>query len=372
MGRWSEYPVNLAPKADDEIMILDKNKNSNRRITLQTLIKLLDSFLVEVDAALKTEGMAADAKIVGEKFEEVTVNDTRLEKKIDEVSKNIGGSLNIDDVRNAVNEYLEENPDMVTPDNIVLFEEDENNQAFTIDTLMAEVLKRLELKAVDEQTLGLYMGEKLINSVKLEEFKVSEIICTGLTIVPSHTTAYGKATLELIATATPQDCTQKVRWFTTDELLATVSDGTVSTTGKKGTVTIYAVCGNYRAECEIEITAYVYPELNFQIGQVLESTGAAYTRTEDPQNMRIASDYIKTPIDTKITMNAGNNYLYQLYKYKDDKLASWTTWINCAGIIEITASECSGVVLKIRKSNYGEWTESEITAFSQTVTVESA
>lgn len=230
----------------------------------------------------------------------------------------------------------------------------------------------MELKAVDDQTLGLYINSRLINSVKLEEFKTFDVICTGITITPTHVTKYGKTEIELIAEVTPNGCTQKVRWFTTDEKMATVSDGTVSTTGKRGSVTIYAVCGNYRAECLVEIEAYVYPEVIFQIGLISETVGSTYARTDDTQKMRISSDYIKTPVDTIVTMTGGNNYFYQLYKYHDDKLISFGTWKNCTGTIQISAVECSGVAIKIRKSNYETWTEDENTAFAETVKIESA
>lgn len=326
----------------------------------------------EADSALTTEGGFADAKTVGRKFTETTANMGKLEQQIGELSKGgTGGTASPSEVKKIVDKYLKENPKNFLPDNIVLVEESDD-EIMTADAIMGEILDKLELKTVNDQTLGLYIGTKLISSVKLEEFKTSEIICTGITLDPSNTTAYGKATIEVIATATPQDCTQKIRWFTTDADLATVSDGTVITTGKKGEVTIYAICGNYRAECKIVITAYVYPEFNFQIGQVLETVGAVYSRTADSQESRIASDYIKTPVDTTVALAAGGGFFYQLYKYKNDKLDSFSSWIKCEGTIEIASEEFSGFAIKIRKNNYGKWTSDDITAFTKTVTIESA
>lgn len=295
-----------------------------------------------------------------------------LKEKVEELSGKVGNSLTEEEVSEAVNTYLKENTPSLIPDNVVLFEENDEEETITPEKIIEAVIEKMELKAVDEQTLGLYINSRLINSVKLEEFKTFDVICTGLTITPSHVTKYGKTEIELIAEATPSDCTQKVRWFTTDEKIATVSSGTVLTTGKKGTVTIYAVCGNYRAECLIEIGAYVYPKVIFQIGEICETVGAAYERTEDAKKMRISSDYIETPIDTIITMTGGNNYLYQLYKYHDDKLVSYTTWNSCTGTIKISADECSGVAIKIREVNYKTWTEDDVTAFTGTVKIESA
>ncbi len=295
-----------------------------------------------------------------------------LKEKVEELSGKVGNSLTEEEVSEAVNTYLKENIPSLIPDNVVLFEEDDEEETITPEKIIEAVIEKMELKAVDDQTLGLYINSRLINSVKLEEFKTFDVICTGITITPTHVTKYGKTEIELIAEATPSDCTQKVRWFTTDEKMATVSDGTVSTTGKQGTVTIYAVCGNYRAECLIEIEAYVYPEVVFQIGEISETVGSAYARTVDAKKMRISSDYIKTPVDTIITMTGGSSYFYQLYKYYDDKLISFTAWNNCTGTIQISAEECSGVAIKIRKSNYGTWTDDETTAFAGTVKIEGA
>lgn len=325
----------------------------------------------EADSTLTSAGGFADAKVTGNRLTENATNIRNVEKQVEELTKGTGGSASPSEIEKVVAEYLKENSESLLPSNVVLVEESDD-EIMTVDAIMGEVLNKLDLRAIDDQTLGLYMDTKLISSVKLEEFKASEIVCTGLTLDPSNSTAYGKATIEIIATTMPQDCTQKVRWFTTNSDLATVAGGTVQTTGKKGTVTIYAICGNYRAECEITITAYVYPEFNFQIGQVLETIGAAYSRTADNNEMRISSDYIKTPVDTIVTMAAGSNYLYQLYKYKDDKLDSFSSWISCTGTIEILSEEYSGFAIKIRQNNYGKWTENMIAAFAQTVTIESA
>jgi len=325
----------------------------------------------EADSTLTTEGGFADAKTVGHKFTEATANMGKLEQQIGELSKGTGGTTSPSEVKKIVDEYLKENPGNFLPDNIVLVEESDD-EIMTEDAIMGEILDKLDLKAVDDQTLGLYIGTKLISSVRLEEFKTFNIVCTGITLEPSNITAYGKTIIEVIATTTPLDCTQKIRWLTTNADIATVSDGTVKTTGKKGEVTIYAICGNYRAECKIVITAYVYPEFNFQIRLVGETIGTAYSWTPDAQESRIASDYIKTPVDTIVTLTAGSSYYYQLYKYADDKLDSFTSWISCTGTIEIASEEFSGFVIKIRKNNYGKWTSDDIEAFTKTVTIESA
>lgn len=320
------------------------------------------------DTTLAVKGGFADAEVTGRRFTENTVNIRNLEKQIGELSKGTGGATSSADIKKVIDEYLKENPENFLPDNIVLVEESDD-EIMTVDKIMGEILAKLDLKAIDNQTLGLYIDTKLISSVKLEEFKTAEIICTGLALNPSTLTAYGKSTMGIVAKPSPPDCTQKVRWFTTDAEIATVSDGAVTTTGRKGSVVIYAICGNFRADCNVTIKAYVYPKFNFQLGEILETVGSAYNRTADEKKMRIASDYMKTPVDTIVTMTGGNSYLYQLYKYKDDKLDSFTSWISCTGTIEINSEEFSGFAIKIRRSNYGEWTDEMITEFSKTVMI---
>lgn len=87
---------------------------------------------------------------------------------------------------------------------------------------------------------------------------VSEPIpCTGITLDKStgEITAIGD-TLTLVPTVQPYDTTDKVIWSSSDELVATVNNGVVTTTGI-GTATITATCGKYSAECVITSRAFL-------------------------------------------------------------------------------------------------------------------
>ena len=170
----------------------------------------------------------------------------------------------------------------------------------------------------------------------------------------------------------PQDCTQKVRWISNNEELASVTEGTVTLTGRKGSVDITVVCGNYKTVCTITVMQYEYPDPNWEIGQILETAGSTFQKLGDSQSMRIATDYIETPVDTIITLLGGSGYRYQLYKYIDGKMVEMTQWITCSGTIEILSETYSGFALKVRKENYGKWTEEDIAAFAKTVQIESA
>ena len=217
------------------------------------------------------------------------------------------------------------------------------------------------------------MGSTLIDSIELEEFRASDIICTGLSIEPGETTVYGKATVELIAKATPVDCTQKVRWFSGDEAMATVQNGTVQMTGKSGSVSIMAVCGNYRATAKITVEQYVYTDFDWQIGLISDTVGGVYSRYGDSQNMRISSAYIATPVDTEIIMTGGDSYRYTVYYYKDGKLtAPCASWAVCNTVVTIKADEYDGFAIKVMRKSYAKWDDTYIEAFAKTISIQSA
>lgn len=298
-----------------------------------------------------------------------------LKKKIDDFSKNVGEILQPSDVQGAVDKYLESNTvdGLFTPDNMVLYEESEDASVITAKDIIAEVLSQLELKVTKNQALGLYMGDVLIDSIVLDEFKTNEIICTGLTVSPTESTVYGKGIVELIATAEPLDCTQKVRWISDDEAMASVQNGTVTMTGKSGSVSIMAVCGNYRATAKITVEQYVYTDFDWQIGLISETVGDVYSRSGDSQNMRISSAYIATPVDTEIIMTGGDPYRYVIYYYKDGKLtAPCASWAVCNAVITIKADEYDGFAIKVMRKSYVKWDDTYIEAFAKTVSIQSA
>lgn len=298
-----------------------------------------------------------------------------LKKKIDNFSKNVGEILQPSDVQTAVDKYLESNTidGLFTPDNLVLYEASEESTVVTAKDIIAEVLSQLELKVTKNQALGLYLGDVLIDSIVLDEFKTNEIICTGLTVSPAESTVYGKGTVELIATAEPLDCTQKVRWFTDDESMATVQNGTVTLPGKSGSVSIVAVCGNYRATSKITVEQYVYTDFDWQIGLLGETIGAAYSRGSDSQNMRISSAYIATPVDTEIIMTGGTAYKFEPFFYKDGKLVARAgKWNDCNMTVKIKADEYDGVAFKVMRNGYAKWDNTFIETFAKTVSIQSA
>ena len=323
---------------------------------------------------------ASDIDLIKKDTEKFKTTEEKLKNLQEEVAKikseGVDGVLNENDVKNAVDKYLESNTidGLFSPNNLVLYEEvgDEDSTPITATDIIAEVLAQLELKSIGGYKLGLYMGDVLIDSIVLDEFKANEIICTGLMVSPAESTVYGKATIELITTAAPLNCTQKVRWFSGDETMASVQNGTVQMTGKSGTVSIMAVCGNYRATANITVEQYVYTDFDWQIGLISETVGGVYSRSGDSQNMRISSAYIATPVDTEIIMTGGDSYRYSIYYYKDGKLtAPCTSWAVCSAVITIKADEYDGFAIKVMRKSYVKWDDTYIEAFAKTISIQS-
>lgn len=77
--------------------------------------------------------------------------------------------------------------------------------------------------------------------------------CTGITLNKSTASITNVGSTEtLVATATPVDTTDTVVWTSSNDAIATVSNGVV-TAHKVGTATITATCGNYSANCSVTI-----------------------------------------------------------------------------------------------------------------------
>ena len=77
--------------------------------------------------------------------------------------------------------------------------------------------------------------------------------CTGITLSQSSASMSAvNETLTLTATVTPSDTTDNVAWSSSDESVATVSNGIVTAHGI-GTTVISATCGNHTATCEITV-----------------------------------------------------------------------------------------------------------------------
>ena len=81
---------------------------------------------------------------------------------------------------------------------------------------------------------------------------VSAVPATGITLDQTTLTLKQYATETLTATITPENSTDKLTWSSSDEKVATVTDGVVKGVAK-GTATITATVGAFNATCEVTV-----------------------------------------------------------------------------------------------------------------------
>lgn len=85
----------------------------------------------------------------------------------------------------------------------------------------------------------------------------NSVDCTGISLdkATSTITSIG-GTDTLVATTTPADTTDQIIWSSSDDTVATVSNGVVTAVGL-GSATITATCGSYSATCAIAVRAFM-------------------------------------------------------------------------------------------------------------------
>ena len=100
----------------------------------------------------------------------------------------------------------------------------------------------------------LVINDANFTSVALTQVEFNTVECTGITLDESAISIVTTGNTDtLTATVTPEDCTQTVRWTTSNEDVATVSNGVVTATGI-GSATITATCGNFSASATVTVT----------------------------------------------------------------------------------------------------------------------
>ncbi len=107
-----------------------------------------------------------------------------------------------------------------------------------VDTVVQDAISALT-KYVDEQ---------------IEDNLIEQVVCTGLTVSNTALTLQENGSAQTItATKEPADCTQQVRWSTSNASVASVVNGTVTPNGY-GTCIITATCGSYQATCTVNVS----------------------------------------------------------------------------------------------------------------------
>ncbi len=82
---------------------------------------------------------------------------------------------------------------------------------------------------------------------------VPTVACTGISLSAETLTFTEATTQTLVATTSPEGCTDPVSWESSSDGVATVSEGVVTPVGN-GEATITATCGSYSATCSVSVS----------------------------------------------------------------------------------------------------------------------
>lgn len=99
---------------------------------------------------------------------------------------------------------------------------------------------------------GVYARDDMSDEVAIIQSWATEI--TAISVNPATLQINGMTQETIVATTTPAGGT--VTWSSSDETVATVSGGVVTSTGINGTCTITASCGGKRATCAVTVSGF--------------------------------------------------------------------------------------------------------------------
>ena len=112
----------------------------------------------------------------------------------------------------------------------------------------------------DGVVVGISAGRAVITALTddyLAECDVVVVVsATSITVEPGEVKMAPVKTVTLQATVLPEDCTDEVEWFSSDETVATVNDGVVSA-WIDGSATITARAGSQSASCSVVVESKV-------------------------------------------------------------------------------------------------------------------
>ena len=134
-----------------------------------------------------------------------------------------------------------------------------------------------------QQIRGFAVNRQLWTNDYLDELSpVERIPCTGLTISPTELVFVGSGTQTIIATPQPSNTTDKIKWTSNNENVATVVNGVV-TAVSNGNAIISVSCGGYVVECSVEISGIEIPDVSetilYSLPMPTTFTGSNYIDT---------------------------------------------------------------------------------------------
>ena len=159
--------------------------------------------------------------------------------------------------------------------------------------------------------------------------------CTGISLDRSAISAASFADQKIIASVSPAGCTDPVTWASSDDQVATVSNGIVSIHGL-GTATITAACGEHSSSCtvtvdNVEITA------GFRFGSLYAAGSNDFATATVPGNYKSIVYSDEVPLDTNRLRYARNASFVGDFNLAPAPLPSGV------GSVELVSNDVSGV-----------------------------
>lgn len=256
-------------------------------------------------------------------------------------------------------------------DDVVVCEEVEGDDDKLLDSLMEQLLvQNIAITSDSNQTLKFMYGDNLIGSIALQGLVLNTVPCTKLSLDKKEEklSAFSLNNLILVPSVEPVDCTEPVKWYSSNERIAIVSNGVVERITKKtADCIIYAKCGNHTVQCNVR---YILPSFSFRIGIRTDEAGVL---VDDSQKMRITSnEALELPKGTKIAFSNAAKYNWRLTyydlsgNYLKDLTAENNKWHTESSVI---LEDDYMIAITMKEQNYKVFTEDTILTAQNTITL---
>lgn len=124
------------------------------------------------------------------------------------------------------------------------------------------------------QQIRNFVSQRIPYMDEVVEAMIQTVPCTGISLNTDTLTFTSEGSQTLIATVTPDGCTDVVTWESNNASVATVNGGVV-TAAANGNATITARCGDYSATCAVSVSGIAEPVAC--TGITLDSTELTFT-----------------------------------------------------------------------------------------------
>ena len=274
--------------------------------------------------------------------------DTNKTWSADKLSDEFGGVLN----------DIGEQSELL--DDAVYWEENQDDD--TIEGIIESEIKDNMTFGLSGTTLSIKYKGDTVCSVQLPT--AQPIPCTGVALDLSVATVETEKTVTLTATLTPNNTTDSVTWGSSNDAIASVTNGVVTGVAK-GTATITVTCGSFSDTCTVTVTAYFR---DLVLGYVLPQSNRLDYRSSygyksggtfnDPFLKKIASGQ---KVSLKYTPNIISGLYVYMYVYSSgtftDKCSKvGDDYVLTQAMLDMQSNDTYGILVSSeRLSSYGAY-----------------